>query len=195
MDDRDEARKQIAVLEAEIKRLSALVHAPSEEELTQEQPDLQRLSLRVTYYLLTCLVVSIVSLALLVAYASRDVLTTIVIAGVAGFLGSSVAALLSINERVAYGWVFRSGNRTPAPGERKERFNARLTRGFVSRPFVGIVAGLLVLFGCVTGVLWKVQLEDTFKLTFWCLLGGLFAKTMFDKLKEVFKNLVGKGAG
>jgi hypothetical protein len=195
MDKRNESRKQIAVLEAEIKRLSALVHAPSEDELTKEQPDLQRLSLRVTWYLLTCLVVSVVFLAVLVAYGPKDVPTTLAIAGVAGFLGSSVAALLSINERVAYGWVFRSGNRTPAPDEKKERFNARLVRGFVSRPFVGVVAGLLVFFGCVSGVLWKVPQESTFTLTFWCLLGGIFAKTLLDKLKEVLKNLVGKSAG
>ena len=114
------------------------------------------------------------------------------ISAVAGFLGSSVAALLSINERVSYGWVFSSGSRIPDSAIVKERFNLRLIRGFIVRPFVGVVGGLFMLFGCLSGVLWEISIEETYKITFWSLLSGFFAKTLFDKLKEVFKNFIGK---
>ncbi len=124
-----------------------------------------------------------------------------------GTLGSAVAALLSIVDRYGNGWELNSGRQYPEKDEQakedrrrkrpKERFNARLVPSFVVRPFLGSAMGLLVYTGLLGGYLIATQdtAEKDFSLpglVFLSCLAGLFAKTFLEKLKDVFKALVGK---
>lgn len=118
-------------------------------------------------------------------------------AGVAlssGALGSAIAALLSAADRVAGGWELESGEKCP-PGVTGETFNARMVPLFVVRPFLGAIVGLIAYAGLRSGLLGG-QLEFTNggseKLLFLLLLSGFFAKTLLDKLKDVFKALLGQ---
>lgn len=194
MENFDESKKKIALNSAENENLLCLIHSPTDKEKDEELPELRKWSLQVMVYLLICLTASSVALATILSYANIDLPITILLVCLSGFLGSSVSALLSINQRVAYGWEFDSGHRFPDPGVKKERFNSRHMRGLISRPFIGIVGALLVFTGCVSGVLWTLKLSDTFGIVFWSLLGGLFAKTLFEKLKDVFKGFIGKSS-
>ena len=117
----DEAKKQLTHHEAEVKRLKEVIFVPTEEEKNTEIPKLEQLSKMIVRYLLTCLILSVLILAILVAFGRKDLSIAIAIASVAGFLGSSVRALLSVNERVAFGWHFhKTGHRTPDPGVKKD---------------------------------------------------------------------------
>src|SRR6266704_1732897 len=49
------------------------------------------------------------------------------LASAVGLLGAALSGLMSLNERLANGWEFEDGSREPDPGEKKERFNSRLT--------------------------------------------------------------------
>lgn len=89
-------------------------------------------------------------------------------------------------------WMEKRGWRPHArPCEKKERFNRRLTGGFFARPFLGLVAGVLVLTGAHFGLLASVVARDQYATVFLCLLGGLFSKTLFDWLRDTFKKILG----
>lgn len=110
----------------------------------------------------------------------------------AGMLGSGVSAMLSALDRKANGWEFSDGTTYP-DDDRKQRFSERMTYFFVARPYLGASVGLLVFVGGVSGFLLNVgNPPDLYKLTFLSLLAGLFAKTLLEKLKNVFDYLFGK---
>ena len=102
-----------------------------------------------------------------------------------------------MNDRVANGWEFDGGSREPDPAERKERFNLRMSRGFYARPLLGLASGPLVLAGLKLGQFMQdpvpaPAIDERYRIVFFCLLGGLFSKTLLDWLKDVFKKLLGK---
>jgi hypothetical protein len=112
---------------------------------------------------------------------------------VLGTLGSAVAAVLSAADRVATGWELSDG--TPRPkGAKGEKFNARLLPLFIIRPFLGAAMGFVVFAGVKSEWLIKTEQGKEFPLyrfLFLAILSGLFAKTLLDKLKDLFKALVG----
>jgi hypothetical protein len=114
-----------------------------------------------------------------------------------GIFGAALSGLMSLNERVANGWEFDDGSREPDPAVTKERFNLRLSKGFFARPFLGLASGPLVLAGIKLGqflhdAVPPTLIDERYRILFFCILGGLFSKTLFDWLKDVFKKLVGK---
>lgn len=114
---------------------------------------------------------------------------------VAGFLGSSTAALRSALDRHANGIEDKDGHQWPDPKSKKERFNARMAVWFLYRPVLGAVVGLLVYLG-VEGNILGIRSSDIFgnrisdaRFAFFALVGGLFAKSLLDLLMEKFKQL------
>jgi len=113
------------------------------------------------------------------------------IAIISGVLGSSCSALLSALERKANGWEDKKGNKYPND-EPRDKFSQRMATFFLFRPFFGILAGLIIYFGMQAKLLGDTGISDPAKVIFWSLLSGLFIKTLMEKLKDVFENLVGK---
>ena len=114
----------------------------------------------------------------------------------------------------------------------KEKFNLRLATFFLFRPFLGVIAGLIVYYGGdVLNLLadgspenmlnelqklkesaTSVEIKDFFqaysdriseekliqqnsfkRIIFFSLLAGLFAKTLIEILKGMFKGFFGRG--
>jgi hypothetical protein len=112
---------------------------------------------------------------------------------VAGVLGSAIAALLSVADRVANGWELLDGTPRPEKAKDKEKFNERMVLFFWIRPLLGAAVGAIAYAGATSEMLFKLEGETTVqKLLFLALLSGFFAKTLLDKLKDLFKALVGK---
>lgn len=114
---------------------------------------------------------------------------------VAGTLGSTGMALVSVAERVAAGWEIYDGSKWPE-SNRKDRFSLRMLGQFAARPFLGSLVGFVTYVGVVGGYFLTVSAPAGASLrpagmAFFAVLAGLFAKTMLEQLKEIFKALVG----
>lgn len=113
-----------------------------------------------------------------------------------GVLGSALAALKSALDRFAAGWEFDDGVKFPM-SDLKERFLVRMVPWLLARPVLGGVMGLVVYTGVVGGFLIASDTRpgaySAHGILFLAILGGLFAKTLWDRLLEVFKMLVGEG--
>ena len=68
---------------------------------------------------------------------------------VSGITGSATAALLSALQRRAAGWELNvTDNTTDKKGEKRlELFSQKMAPFFLFRPFLGIIAGLIVFYG------------------------------------------------
>jgi len=115
----------------------------------------------------------------------------------AGILGSSSSSLLSALDRKARGWEFNCGLKFPyekieRKDDKREMFSERMSTFFMYRPVFGIIAGLLIYSGMEAGIFGDSGVEDAAKVIFWSLLSGLFIKSLIEKLKGVFDNLIGK---
>ena len=111
------------------------------------------------------------------------------IAIVAGFLGSSTAALRSCLDRHAQGIEDKDGHQWPDPRSKKERFNRRMAVWFWYRPVLGAVVGFMVYLAGAAGVFNRAH--SAAGLAFFALIGGLFAKSLLDFLLEKSKTLFG----
>ncbi|MGA2020859.1 MAG: hypothetical protein ABSH02_09740 [Candidatus Sulfotelmatobacter sp.] len=105
----------------------------------------------------------------------------------AGFLGSSTAALRSALERHAQGVEDGNGNQWPDPKTKKERFNSAMAIWFLYRPVLGTVVGFLLYLAGQAGAFKAVSSEGG--LAFSGVVGGLFAKSLLDLLLDRFKEL------
>ena len=109
---------------------------------------------------------------------------------IAGVFGGALSGMRSLNDRIANGWEHENGTREPDPSESKERFSKALLGGFLARPLLGAGTGVLVLAGAHAG---QFETAKTlYGIMFWSTVGGLFAKTLLDKLNESFKKVLGK---
>ncbi len=113
------------------------------------------------------------------------------ICGAAGFLGSSIAAIRSALDRRANGFEFKNGIKYPRD-EPKSKFSLSMANYFMLRPLLGLFAGIIIYFGIdrfMKSEPTQINIENTI---FWSLLAGLFAKTLIDKLLDIFKSVFGK---
>ena len=186
-DIRAEIRAEVAALEGQLAAAKARLYAKGPGMDTKE---LESWSWRLWLYLLGWVLLSGAAVAIVVANWCRVPLANYWLAVSSGVLGASLSGLLSLDDRVANGWEFEDGTREPDPETKKERFNLRLSRGFLARPFLGVVTGPLVLAGGQVGQF--AQTGARSHVFFFCLLGGLFSKTLLDWLKEGFKKILGK---
>jgi hypothetical protein len=162
----------------------ASVGPPSKEEIT-------RLKHRFQWVRAWLLSLIIVLGAVVVSVLEGLWLPSVVVATLAGVVGSAAAALISCLDRRAGGFEAEDGTAYPDPSEKKERFGWGMAEWLVTRPALGLFMGGLVYIGIAGSVL-KVQSDSLQVKVFWALLGGLFAKTLYDMLSGLLKSLVPK---
>jgi hypothetical protein len=114
-------------------------------------------------------------------------LLTILGLSLLGLSGSALAALTSCLTRYANGYERRSGAKFP-PEAKGETFNARFAGWLLARPFLGFLIGPVL----VLGITFFVAKPHEFCASVGCLaftafLSGLFAKSVVDLLKRLFK--------
>jgi len=129
----------------------------------------------------------------------------------AGTLGSGVSALVSAVERIARGWEFSVGSKWPPaaegaeigsalptfdPDDHRDMFGLRLLSSFLMRPLLGAVMGFFVYAGISGGYLLGADALvplKSYALAFLAALAGITAKTFLDRLREMFKVMLGGG--
>jgi hypothetical protein len=107
-----------------------------------------------------------------------------------GLSGSAVAALTSCLDRYATGFEKEDGTSHPAGAKDKEKFNRRMSRWFIARPFLGLVVAPILVWG----IEFFVDEPDRFRsssqqLGFTGFMTGLLAKSVLDLIKGLFKNV------
>lgn len=127
--------------------------------------------------------------ALGVAVDTASTVTVAWIGLAAGALGSAVAALLSLSERIADGWELDDGSKLPE-SDRPARFNRRMWLLFAQRPLLGAFVGLVVALALV-GDVGPFSVDDVGNLAFWVGVVGFFAKTVLERLRGMVNGLFG----
>jgi hypothetical protein len=110
---------------------------------------------------------------------------------IAGILGSTTSALISALDRTANGWESKDGDKYPATGK-PDKFSLRMSTFFFFRPLFGILAGLLIFYGIYSNYFGCSEVKNENGFIFISFLAGLFIKSLIEKLKDLFDNLVGK---
>jgi hypothetical protein len=150
-----------------------------------------------TLWLLLWIFVALVLLTVLMPSSSdkaqRDLILCLCI--LAGTVSSGISALLSVTSRIANGWEFSTGDKYPHEIP-KDKFGVRMIPAFLVRPFLGTAMGFFVYVGIGSGFLIATNNsgENNFSvegLVFLSLLGGLFAKTLLERMKDIFKAIFG----
>jgi hypothetical protein len=134
-----------------------------------------------------------VAVALLFSSKINDELRRCLLCLTSGVLGSATSAFISSLDRRAHGWEI-GGVKIP-PGE-GERFNEKIVPFFLGRPLLGFLVGLLVYTAGMAEVLFKPEgttdpAKSVYRLVFYSLLAGLFAKSLIEKLKAIFDYVFG----
>lgn len=109
---------------------------------------------------------------------------------IAGILGSTSSALMSALQRKANGWETEDGITHPVDGK-SDMFSQRMATFFLYRPVFGIIAGLLIFFGIEAEYFGNINSTEEAKVVFLSIISGLFIKSLIEKLKDLFDNLIG----
>ncbi len=138
------------------------------------------------------LALGILTISMIIKTKKNDnafmIVRSVIIVISCGAMGSSISALTSSLERRANGWELKSGIKLPRQIP-KDKFSMRMLPFFRYRPVLGIVAAVLVWSMIKSGLI-KIEELNDYHLIFWSILSGLFAKTLFDKLKDLLKSKV-----
>jgi len=185
-------QSQVLDLEQEIENISKKVqklHIEKIEQLLAIEEAMLKSRFRLVILILASCVL-LTSLVILLNYIFF--LEVIWICILSGILGSSISALISALQRKANGWEFKNGLKYPNDSP-KDKFSIRISSFFIIRPILGILSGFIIYYGFQTIGNFKINSEglEESSLVFWSILAGLFAKSMIEKLKDVFKNLIG----
>ena len=190
MEERSELEKRKQTLGKELSDVEAELLKPSQKTICCESKWLLIWFWIIVGTLCVTLVASLLALLFLPETYAEHCGHIYALAALAGIAGSSVSALVSVNARYAAGLEFKDGTRYPDQ-EKKERFNSRLVAGFLTRPLLGGATGPLIILALRAKIFGDVDLSNPEIVLLWSALGGLFAKTLLDKLKDVFANLIG----
>ena len=104
---------------------------------------------------------------------------------------------ISAAQRYSDGVETRDGRQYPGT-ERKPRFNDAMVPFFYLRPFLGAGMGVLAYAGLIAGLLFTTGSTGSASavrpesVLFAAVVAGLFAKTLIEKLKDSFDQIVGK---
>jgi len=167
--------------------------------MTSEAIELAALEKDVVRYLVALLLVSFVSGFVLLVFLPADhsfatvvtnhPLGSFFIEALIGFAGSAVAALTSCINRYAAGLELDDGTKEPKEAK-GETFNRRMGRAFYTRPFLGFVAGPVLIWGLeLFAKNPEAFVSSRERLAFTAFMGGLLAKSVFDVIKNIFKNI------
>lgn len=195
-EERAKLQAEVGRLEGELAAAKVRLYGRAQTPMPS-MVTLERWSWGLWVFLLASVLGAAVWAAVVILYWTTMPLADLSLAAAVGILGAGLSGLISLNDRVANGWEFEDGSRDPDPTEKKERFNVRMSNGFLARPVLGLASGPLVLAGVKLGQFVQdavptQAIDDRYRILFFCILGGLFSKTLFDWLKDVFKKLLGK---
>jgi len=127
----------------------------------------------------------------------RPEVRLLILGACGGLLGSCIAAGISAAQRYSDGVETRDGRQYPG-AERKPRFNDAMVPFFYLRPFLGAGMGVLAYAGLIAGLLFTTGSTGSASavrpesVLFAAVVAGLFAKTLIEKLKDSFDQIVGK---
>ena len=189
-----EAHKEVDRVKAEIEKCK---RKERQSLFAIERDDLNR-SFHITVVILAA--VSILGYAAIGLVIPKEV-DIHWICGIAGMMGSAISALISCLQRRANGFEFNDGTKYPTD-KPEAKFSLRMSIFFRLRPLLGLFTGIVVCYGFehlfqveseqANGVLNFASEKLTInKITFWSLLAGLFAKTLVERLRGLFKSLIG----
>jgi len=187
----DEIEQNISKLQENIDNIKKSLHSYKESTIQvlykEEQPDLDERFFIVIFILAVFIVGSFTTIAL----GLKNEINLFWLCSAAGTLGSTIAALLSCLQRRSNGLEFKNGKKYPKDNP-ADKFSLRMSTFYILRPLLGLFAGLVVYFG-IQYIL-KVELiqDEQNRYIFWSLMGGLFAKSLIAKLKDLFDALIGK---
>jgi len=157
--------------------------------MTDQAKELSEIARRVTIYLVAVLLASFVlGYVLLVVVGTTSPIRKFFIESIIGFSGSAVAALTSCIDRYARGFELDDGSKEPE-GVKGETFNRRMARAFYVRPFLGFVAAPVLIWGLAFFTKKLDDMDSPEHLAFMAFLGGLLAKSVFELVKGLFKNI------
>jgi hypothetical protein len=157
--------------------------------VTDQAKELSEIARRVTIYLVAVLLASfLLGYVLLIFLGITSPLRRFFIESIIGFSGSAVAALTSCIDRYARGFELDDGRKEPEDAK-GETFNRRMARAFYVRPFLGFVAAPVLMWGFELFGRNPKELDSPERLAFMAFLGGLLAKSVFELIKGLFKNI------
>jgi hypothetical protein len=185
-----EALDELVLLKNRVEELERKIKCIQKEQdspFETEYPKLVKKA-RTTQRFLSVLILLSVAIVLSQLLSSRGILNTLLIVIFCGIAGSSISALTSSLERQANGWEFRNGLKYPE-NEPKDKFSERINPFFWYRPILGIVAAMLIYSMVEAGIIESGK-NTIYHKVFYSILAGLFAKTLWEKLREVFGSIV-----
>jgi hypothetical protein len=185
LDELQSLKKKVEDTETQIKRIKK-EHEQS-GEFKKEYEHLRKKARRTHIFLTMLILVSLTIEVFLLLFASGT-FTSMLIVILCGVTGSSISALTSSLERQANGWEFKDGSKYPEK-EPKDKFSERMAPFFWYRPILGVVAAFLI-FAMIKGGIIKLEDVNNYHLVFYATLAGLFAKTLWEKLKDIFSAIV-----
>jgi hypothetical protein len=175
------------------------IHAGSEESVEGAQERLGHRLTKLLVFLVSLGVMAIGGIAFALYEDSLQAEVRLLVLGACGgLLGSCVSAGISAAQRYSDGVETRDGRQYPGT-ERKPRFNDAMIPFFYLRPFLGAAMGVLAYAGLVAGLLFATGSTGSAgfavrpeSVLFAAGVAGLFAKTLIEKLKNSFDQIVGK---
>lgn len=138
-------------------------------------------------YFLAWFVLAAYECVKLIAYWQGGIGSELTLTISGGIWGAATSGWLAFNQRTANGWEFDDGTSGFEPGVRKERFNRRLTAGFLTRPVLGVLVGIIVLAGARAGHFWSAN--NQYALAFLAIGGGLISNAVLEMVKDAGKRL------
>ena len=181
------------------------IHEGLGESGPEAQVRLRRELIKLLVVLVSLGVVAIGGIAVALYESSLQAEVRLLILGACGgLLGSCVSAGISAAQRYSDGVETRDGRQYPGT-DKKPRFNDAMIPFFYLRPFLGAGMGVLAYAGLVAGLLFTTGSLSSPNATgsasfavrpesvlFAAVVAGLFAKTLIEKLKNSFDQIVGK---
>jgi len=194
--NKDELKKiesKIKEVQDKIKSINEILKPIKSNQLNElllnEKPQLEK------RFLLACIILVVIILITLfgIGFNSYLGIGLFWVCVFSGILGSSTSALISALQRRANGLEFQNGIKYPSE-QPKDKFSMRISIFFILRPLLGVIGSIIVFYGFESIFNFeKAEIKpDDSKLILLSLLAGLFAKSLIEKLKNVFDNIIGK---
>jgi hypothetical protein len=185
LEELQSVKKKVEELEIQVKRIKKEYE---DTESFKEEYNALTTTAKRTHNFLTILILLSVAIEVILLLFGSGTLNSIFIIIFCGVTGSSISALTSSLERQANGWEFKDGLKYPEE-EPKDKFSERMAPFFWYRPILGIVAAFLIFAMIKAGII-KLENITNYHLAFYTTLAGLFAKTLWEKLKDIFGSIV-----
>lgn len=157
--------------------------------LKEEEPELLK-----RFRLAVSILVTLILLAsILIGFHKMINIQPFWICIAAGVNGSAISSLISVLQRKANGWEFKNGIKYPSDIP-IDKFSMRVSTSLILRPLLGFVTGMIIFYG-INSIFKTDDIGfggEESRMIFWSLIAGLFAKSLIEKLQNIFDNLIGQ---